>query len=66
MRIAPRSRHTSRMLVLTPEAVGAVVEFVAGQDAGTAAGLRISPARTRPSTERGITPSCTSPSKATS
>jgi len=31
------------MLVLTPEAVGAVVEFVIGQDAGTAAGLRISP-----------------------
>jgi len=31
------------MLVLTPEAVGAVVEFVVGQDAGTAAGLRISP-----------------------
>ena len=32
-----------RMLVLTPEAVGAVVEFVVGQDAGAAAGLRISP-----------------------
>jgi Fe-S cluster assembly iron-binding protein IscA len=31
------------MLVLTPEAVGAVVEYVVGQDAGTAAGLRISP-----------------------
>jgi Fe-S cluster assembly iron-binding protein IscA len=31
------------MLVLTPEAVGAVVEFVVGQDAGSAAGLRISP-----------------------
>jgi iron-sulfur cluster assembly protein len=31
------------MLVLTPEAVGAVVEFVVGQDAGTAAGLRIAP-----------------------
>jgi iron-sulfur cluster assembly protein len=31
------------MLVLTPEAVGAVVEFVVGQDAGEAAGLRISP-----------------------
>jgi len=26
------------MLVLTPEAVGAVVEFVVGQDAGAAAG----------------------------
>jgi hypothetical protein len=45
MRIAPPSRHTSRMLALTPEAVGAVVEFVVGQDAGTAAGLRISPGR---------------------
>ena len=32
-----------RVLVLTPEAVGAVVEFVLGQDAGAAAGLRISP-----------------------
>ena len=31
------------MLVLTPEAVGAVVEFVVGQDAGATAGLRISP-----------------------
>ena len=31
------------MLVLTPEAVGAVVEFVVGHDAGAAAGLRISP-----------------------
>jgi iron-sulfur cluster assembly protein len=31
------------MLVLTPEAVRAVVEFVVGQDAGAAAGLRISP-----------------------
>jgi iron-sulfur cluster assembly protein len=31
------------MLELTPEAVRAVVEFVVGQDAGTAAGLRISP-----------------------
>jgi iron-sulfur cluster assembly protein len=31
------------MLVLTPEAVSAVVEFVVGQDAGAAAGLRISP-----------------------
>jgi iron-sulfur cluster assembly protein len=31
------------MLVLTPEAVRAVVEFVIGQDAGRAAGLRISP-----------------------
>src|SRR6476660_4261408 len=42
MRIAPPSRHTSHMLVLTPEAVGAVAEFVVGQDAGVAAGLRIS------------------------
>jgi iron-sulfur cluster assembly protein len=31
------------MLVLTSEAVRAVVEFVVGQDAGAAAGLRISP-----------------------
>lgn len=31
------------MLVLTPEAVEAVVEIVVGQDAGPAAGLRISP-----------------------
>ena len=31
------------MLVLTPEAVGAVVDFVVGQDAGAPAGLRISP-----------------------
>jgi iron-sulfur cluster assembly protein len=30
------------MLTLTPEAVRAVVEFVVGQDAGAAAGLRIS------------------------
>jgi len=43
MRTAPPSRHTPLMLVLTPEAVGAVVEFVVGQDAGAAAGLRISP-----------------------
>lgn len=31
------------MLALTPEAMRAVPEFVVGQDAGTAAGLRISP-----------------------
>ena len=31
------------MLALTPEAVRAVVEFVVAQDAGPAAGLRISP-----------------------
>jgi iron-sulfur cluster assembly protein len=31
------------MLVLTPEAMRAVLDFVVGQDAGTAAGLRISP-----------------------
>jgi iron-sulfur cluster assembly protein len=31
------------MLAFTPEAVRAVVEFVVGQDAGPAAGLRISP-----------------------
>jgi iron-sulfur cluster assembly protein len=31
------------MLVLTPEAVRAVLDFVVRQDAGTAAGLRISP-----------------------
>jgi Fe-S cluster assembly iron-binding protein IscA len=31
------------MLVLTPEAVGAVPEFVVSQDADSAAGLRISP-----------------------
>jgi iron-sulfur cluster assembly protein len=31
------------MLVLTPEAVRAVVDFVVGRDTGTAAGLRISP-----------------------
>ena len=30
------------MLALTPEAVRAVLEFVVGQDAGAAAGLRIS------------------------
>jgi Fe-S cluster assembly iron-binding protein IscA len=30
------------MLVLTPGAMRAVLEFVVGQDAGTAAGLRIS------------------------
>jgi iron-sulfur cluster assembly protein len=35
--------HTSGMRVLTPEAIRAVVEFVVGQDAGPAAGLRISP-----------------------
>jgi iron-sulfur cluster assembly protein len=31
------------MLVLTPEATRAVRDFVVGQDAGAAAGLRISP-----------------------
>jgi iron-sulfur cluster assembly protein len=31
------------MLVLTPEAIRAVLEFVVAQDAGTDAGLRISP-----------------------
>jgi Fe-S cluster assembly iron-binding protein IscA len=31
------------MLVLTPEAIRAVLELVVGRDAGTAAGLRISP-----------------------
>ena len=31
------------MLALTPEAIRAVVEYVVGQDAGAAAGLRISP-----------------------
>jgi hypothetical protein len=31
------------MLVLTPEAMRGVLEFVVGQDAGAGAGLRISP-----------------------
>jgi len=31
------------MLELTPEAVGAIFEFVVGQNTGHAAGLRISP-----------------------
>src|SRR5262249_61659110 len=37
------SRHTSRMLELTPEAIRAVADYVVGHDAGATAGLRISP-----------------------
>src|SRR5262249_30208891 len=37
-----RLPHTSCMLVLTPDAVRAVVDFVVRQDAGPTAGLRIS------------------------